>query len=136
MQCCVQQRCVLGTLETLRVYLQQKSLNTTHEGKRKTFRRNVRTHKPSDTASYPRRIESSGTLSLRDYAPRCVLFQIFELSTFSKYNRTPPIRIIGRASHQDKQKFRMIGCFFPTGYSGSLSGKKEKIHKRLFYATY
>ena len=35
----------------------------------------------------------SSTLSLRHNAPRCVQFQIFELSTFSKCNRTQLIRI-------------------------------------------
>ena len=65
------------------------------------------------------------TLPLRHYATRCVLFQIFELSTFSKYNRTPPIRtnrqgeLSGYAEISDNWMF-----LWKIGYICSLSGKK------------
>jgi hypothetical protein len=103
----------VGTSQQLRLYLQEKSLNTTHECKGMTFLRNVRNHKPSHTATYPRRLKSSNRLSLYVITLLVVFCsQCFNSAHFQGTTELHLSGLIGRASHPDMQRIRIIGCFF------------------------
>ena len=124
--CCVQQRSCFWNFRKV-THLSSRKIfeHTTDEGKGiRLVREKIRNHKPSDTASYPRRFESSNRLSLYVTTHLVVFCSKFLNSAhFQSKTEFHLSGIIGRASHPYMQKFRIIWCFFEKiAYIRSLSG--------------